>query len=76
MHPTWSMRIVIARVPSSRSVALVALVVAGVLGACRQGDPGIEPKTPPNSPLPTKLDRPDDPKTAPTFPKGSPDAGT
>lgn len=41
-------------------------VVIGTLGAiaCRQGDPGLDPKTPPNSPLP-KLDRPDDSPESP-----------
>jgi hypothetical protein len=44
--------------------ALVRLAIAiGVITlaamACRQGDP-LEPKTPPNSPIPTKLDRPND----------------
>ena len=37
---------------------LVVIAIAAI--ACRQGDPAIDPKTPPNSPLPTKLDRPDD----------------
>jgi hypothetical protein len=54
-------------------IALGIITVAAI--ACRQGDP-LEPKTPPNSPLPTKLDRPDDspsPK-APKLPTG--DSGT
>jgi hypothetical protein len=42
------------------SGVVLALVVAAA--SCRQGDPSIDPKTPPNSPLPTKLDRPDDSK--------------
>lgn len=43
--------------------------------ACRQSEP-LEPKTPPNSPLP-KIDRPDDPPAAPTprLPKPDRDGG-
>lgn len=44
---------------------LVVVALAAI--ACRQGDPAIEPKTPPNSPLPTKLDRPDDRPSAPSI---------
>lgn len=45
--------------------------------ACRQNDPGLEPKTPPNSPIPTKLDRPEDPPASPTkLPTLSPEGGT
>lgn len=61
--------------------ALVRIVIAlGVITlgamACRPGDP-LEPKTPPNSPLPTKLDRPDDspPPSSPSLPKLTPDSG-
>jgi hypothetical protein len=43
---------------------LVVVALAAI--ACRQGDPSIEPKTPPNSPVPTKLDRPDDSPKATT----------
>jgi hypothetical protein len=53
---------------------LVAVVLAAI--ACRQGDPSIEPKTPPNSPVPTKLDRPDDPPASPRLPKLTPDGGS
>jgi hypothetical protein len=48
---------------ASAVIGLV-LIVLGAL-ACRQGDPSIDPKTPPNSPIPTKVDRPDDPKSSP-----------
>jgi hypothetical protein len=57
----------------------VALAVGGgltfvlVTMACQPGEPGIEPKTPANSPIPTKLDRPDDPVTTPKSPAA--DAG-
>ena len=54
--------------------ALVRIAVAFaviVLGAhaCRQGDP-LEPRTPPGSPLPTKLERPDDSPSGPSAPSG------
>ena len=54
------------------------LLVIGVAAlACRQGDPAIDPKTPPNSPVPTKLDRPDDrPTASPGVPALAPDGGT
>ena len=59
--------------------ALVRVVIAlGVITlgaiACRQGDP-LEPKTPPNSPIPTKLDRPDDTPSSPSLPKLLSDGG-
>ena len=44
------------------------LVVALAAIACRQGDPSIDPKTPANSPVPTKLDRPEDPTPSPRMP--------
>ena len=55
------------------AIALGVITVGAM--ACRQGDP-LEPKTPPNSPIPTKLDRPDDSPTpkAPKLPIG--DSGT
>lgn len=58
----------------ARLVTGIAAIALGAL-ACRQGDP-IEPTTPANVPVPTKLDRPDDRKepTAPA-PKISRDAG-
>ncbi len=59
------MKYALARV----AIALGIITVAAI--ACRQGDP-LEPKTPPGSPVPTKLDRPDDspsPK-APKIPNG------
>ena len=52
----------------------VALALGGgltfvmVAVACQPGEPGLEPKTPANMPLPTKLDRPNDPVTAPKSP--------
>ena len=46
-------------------VGLVAIMVGAM--ACRPGDPE-EPKTPVNVPLPTKLDRPDDPPGKPPSP--------
>ncbi len=53
-------------------------VLAVTLGAfaCRQGDPGLDPKTPPNSPLP-KVERPDDsPESSkPDTPKLTRDGG-
>jgi hypothetical protein len=56
-------------------VALIVVVIGAV--ACRQDEPGLEPKTPPNSPVPTKLDRPDDPRTSPPgVPGVSPEGGT
>jgi hypothetical protein len=60
-----------------RVVVASAIIVLGGL-ACRQGDP-LEPKTPPNSPVPTKLDRPDDSPASPSgpsFPKLTKDAGS
>jgi hypothetical protein len=45
---------------------LVAVTVTTL--ACRQGDPAIDPKTPPNSPVP-RIERPDDPIVAPKSPK-------
>lgn len=54
------------------AIGLVVITLAAM--ACRQGDPLLEPKTPPNSPLPTKLDRPEEPKSLPTLPSKS-DAG-
>lgn len=53
------------------------LVVALGAIACRQPDPGIEPKVPPNSPFP-KIDRPDDKPESPAEvkpPKLGPDGG-
>ncbi len=47
------------------AIGLGIITLAAI--ACRQGDP-LEPKTPPNSPVPTKLDRPDD-SPAPKAPK-------
>jgi hypothetical protein len=52
------------------AIALCVITVGPF--ACRQGDPLIDPKTPVNSPLPTKLERPDDPVVTP---KSAPDAG-
>lgn len=69
-----------ARVGGFTRAALARLVVG--LGfvtlaafACRQNEP-LEPKTPPNSPLP-KIDRPDDPPASPTpkLPKPDRDGG-
>jgi hypothetical protein len=58
------------------SFALVpfALVVVGST-ACRPNEP-LEPKTPPNTPLP-EIERPDDPPTAPPprLPRADPDGG-
>jgi hypothetical protein len=54
-------------------VGLVVIALGAI--ACRQGDPSIDPKTPPNSPIPTKLDRPDDPPASPSVPKLTPDGG-
>lgn len=52
------------------------VVIAAAALACRQGDPAIDPKTPPNSPVPTKLERPDDwPTGSPTMPTLTPDGG-
>ena len=48
-----------------RSALGIVLVAIGAI-ACRQNDPVLEPRTPPNSPIPTKLDRPDDPPASPT----------
>jgi hypothetical protein len=56
-----------------RAAGLVVLVLVAI--ACRQGDPSIDPRTPPNSPVPTKLDRPDDPPASPSLPKLVPDGG-
>jgi hypothetical protein len=47
-------------------VGLVAITLTAL--SCRQGDPVIDPKTPPNSPLP-KIERPDDPVVTPKRPK-------
>jgi hypothetical protein len=56
------------------AAGVLAITLAAI--ACRQGDP-LEPKTPPNSPIPTKLDRPDDPPASPTgLPKIGSDAGS
>ncbi len=55
-----------------RAVAWLGFALAAItLGAiaCRQGDPVIDPKTPVNSPVPTKIERPDDPSTTPKAPK-------
>lgn len=49
------------------AAGLVVITLAAF--ACRQGDPSIDPKTPPNSPVPTKLDRPDDSPGTASFPK-------
>lgn len=57
-----------------RFLAWMAVIAIAAL-ACRQGDPSIEPRTPPNSPIPTKLDRPDDPPASPSLPKLVPDGG-
>jgi hypothetical protein len=51
------------------------IVVTLAAIACRQGDPAIDPRTPPNSPVPTKLDRPDDPPSSPSIPRLVPDGG-
>jgi hypothetical protein len=54
-------------------VVLVAGVIVAAL-ACRQ-DPGVEPKTPPNTPIP-KIDRPEgDPVTPTSAPLPVRDAG-
>lgn len=55
------MRYALARV----AIAIGIITLAAI--ACRQGDP-LEPKTPPNSPIPTKLDRPDDSPPSPGGP--------
>ncbi len=65
------------RAKGPRAKALAVTVAGGlasalVMIACQPGEPGLEPRTPPNAPLPTKLDRPDDPITAPKSPS---DAG-
>jgi len=57
------------------SLATWLVVVAHAAIACRPGDPAIDPKTPPNFPVPTKLDRPDDRPPSPSPPKLTPDAG-
>jgi hypothetical protein len=56
------MKYALARV----AIGLGVITLAAI--ACRQGDP-LEPKTPPNSPVPTKLDRPDDSPSSPKAPK-------
>ncbi len=55
------------------TVGLVTLAIALTmgLGACRQNEPGLDPKMPANSPLPTKIDKTEDP---PSSPKSTPDA--
>jgi hypothetical protein len=64
------------KIELARFVAGLVFVALGAI-ACRQSDPGLEPKTPPNSPVPTKLDRPDDsPSPAPKLPKLDSDAGS
>lgn len=57
-----------------RFVAGLAFITFAAF-SCRQNEP-LEPKTPPNSPLP-KIDRPDDPPAAPTpkLPKPDQDGG-
>jgi len=59
-----------------RVAIALGIITVGAM-ACRQGDP-LEPKTPPNSPIPTKLDRPDDSPPSPKAPKvpTGGDAGT
>lgn len=56
------------------TIGLVVITLGAM--ACRQGDPLLEPKTPPNSPVPTKLDRPEDPKGSPPTLPGRSDAGS
>lgn len=54
--------------PRARTVALAlggGITLALAASACQ---PGEEPKTPVNAPLPTKLDRPDEPTAKPTLP--------
>ncbi len=57
---------------------LVVGLVVITLGAtaCRQGDPMLDPRTPPNSPVPTKLDRPDDSPASPRLLPAKSDAGS
>lgn len=57
-----------------RFVAGLAVVALAAI-ACRQNEP-LEPKTPPNSPLP-KIDKPEEPMPAPTprLPKPDQDGG-
>ena len=55
------------------SVGLVVITLAAF--ACRQGDPSIDPKTPVNSPVPTKLERPDDTSGTPVLPRLGLDSG-
>jgi hypothetical protein len=47
--------------------ALLLLLAFGAT-ACRQGDPAIDPRTPANLPVPTKLERPDDRPASPGMP--------
>jgi hypothetical protein len=56
-----------------RFAAGLVVVALGAI-ACRQGDP-LEPKTPPNSPVPTKIDRPEEPAPSPSPLKLTPDGG-
>jgi len=59
-----------------RFAAGLVVIALGAL-ACRQGDPAIDPKTPPNLPVPTRLDRPDDrPTSSPGVPTLAPDGGS
>ena len=55
-------------------LAIGVLLMFGVM-ACRQGDPAIDPKTPANSPVPTRLERPDDGPASPSMPRLVPDGG-
>jgi hypothetical protein len=53
------------------AIGALATLLALVIAACRGHQPSEDPKSAPNSPLPT-IDRPDDPHAAPDQ---SPDAG-
>jgi hypothetical protein len=57
-----------------RLITGLGFVALGAI-ACRQNEP-LEPKTPPNTPLPN-IDRPDDPPPSPTprLPKPDADGG-
>jgi hypothetical protein len=64
----------LVKVALARLVGGLAFVAIGAM-ACRQGEP-LDPKTPPNSPLP-KIDRPSDPPASPSprLPKPDRDGG-
>lgn len=63
------MKLALARL----GIGLVAIALGAI--ACRQNEP-LEPKTPPNTPLPD-IDRPEEPTPAPTprLPSAEPDGG-